>query len=204
MYTVEKKSKKLLYCSCFTIGTLVYLFLGFVHVYRAENANRINNDHLTLEDVSNAYDSCAVTGVKYDPFMRAVDREKIRADYQTYCFNNAEVCFKYGTQWTAAFNINGILLVLMACNFILLIFGSFYFYPRLVGTYLNCCCSCGHIAVAAYALALRFNPVGAHCAINVARIQYKGASKFDDTWTYKRDGDTLAALCILQVIFWCC
>ena len=92
----------------------------------------------------------------------------------------------------------------MALNFVLLTFGAFWFYPRLIGTFINCCCGCCNLGGFIFALGVRFNPLGAHCVLNVAPLQYEGDSQFNDSWTYKKDGGVLAAFGTLQIIFWFC
>jgi len=96
----------------------------------------------------------------------------------------------------------------MALNFVLMTFGAFYFYPRLIGTFLNCCFSCCHFAAWITALAVRFSPIGNMCGLNISGNQYEvlpdGTIKFNDSWTYKKDGSVLALLGFLQMILWCC
>ena len=107
-------------------------------------------------------------------------------DAADYC---KEMDCKFGTLWTAAFTFNAIMLILMALNFALMTIGAFYFYPRLIGTFLNCCYGCCHFAAWVLTLAVRFNPPGRYCAINIASNQYEGNLRWTpDSWTYKKDG----------------
>ena len=92
----------------------------------------------------------------------------------------------------------------MAANFVIMTLGAFYFYPRIIGTFINCCYGCCHLIAWTLILGMRFNPIGNHCVLNVAPLQYTGDNTFDDSWTYKKDGSVLAILGALQFILWCC
>ena len=91
----------------------------------------------------------------------------------------------------------------MAGNFVLMTVGAFYFYPRLIGTFFNCCYACCHLVAWVLTLAARFNPLGRNCVLNVAPIQYEGDGKWNDLSTYKKDGSVLAALGAMQALLWC-
>jgi len=92
----------------------------------------------------------------------------------------------------------------MSLNYIVMALGGFYFLPRLIGTFCNCCLGCCHLVAFIMALAVRFNPKGAYCAANVAAIQYEGDRKFNDSWTFKKDASLLATLGVIQLLFWLC
>ena len=88
--------------------------------------------------------------------------------------NNKEVCAE-GTRWSAVMAYNGTVLLVMAANFVLMTFGAFFFYPRVIGTLCNCCCACFcHFGAWTMALAYRYNPIGVYCSINVAPNHYLG------------------------------
>ena len=114
---------------------------------------------------------------------------------------NIEACL-YGTRWSAAFSSNAVFLILMFLNYITLTFGAFWYYPRLIGTICNCCCGCAHFGTMVAALSYRFSPYGNYCAANEGGNAHLGGGKFDDSWTFKKDGQTLAALGAIQCIFW--
>ena len=79
-------------------------------------------------------------------------------------------------------------MIIQGINFILLSVGAFYFYPRLIGTFCNFCLGCCHLSAFSMALAARYSPAGAICAVNISSNQYEGDGQFNDEWTYKKDG----------------
>jgi len=58
-------------------------------------------------------------------------------DAEEFCDGDKE-CEKGGTEWLLVLLWNGALMITMGCNFILLAFGAFCFWPRLIGTCFNC------------------------------------------------------------------
>ena len=81
--------------------------------------------------------------------------------------------------------------------------GAFYFYPRYFGAICNCCYACCHFSALSAAISLRYSPIGALCAVNVAPSTYNDG-KWSDSTTYKSDAGILAALGGMQFILWCC
>ena len=100
-----------------------------------------------------------------------------------FCLNNKENC-EHGTQWSVAFTWNATVLFLSAINLVVMLFGAFFWWPRLFGTYFNFCYACCHCSAFLLALGVRFNPVGELCAINVAPSEYLGDGEWSDTMTY--------------------
>jgi len=112
-------------------------------------------------------------------------------------------CLKNGTRWSVAFNFNGVMLFFQACNFLLMTFGAYWFYPRLIGTFVNCCYGCCHLAAWTMAVGVFGSPLGQSCVINVQPNQYEGKEIFNDSMTWKKDGQILISLGALQCILWC-
>jgi len=118
-----------------------------------------------------------------------------------------------GTQWSVAFTFNGAMLILQAFNFIMMAVGAFWFYPRLIGTFVNCCFGCCHLAAWAFALSVYANPLGQSCMLNIIGNQYGGKeynaslntwiTEWSDDWTYQKDGTVLFALGTIQALMWC-
>jgi len=202
MYKKEKKSRKITYCICFGFSFLLFLIFGAVYASRAVNANAINADYWVDKNRASPYDSCQITGYDAGDLSQS-ELANLQMDMGLWCLTNAEFCMKRGTGWSEAFNFNAAMLILMSLNFITMTIGAFWYYPRLIGTFCNCCCGCCHFAAFTVALAYRTNPLGAYCSANVAGIQYEGNGKYNDSWTYKKDGGVLMALGAIQIILWC-
>ena len=118
-----------------------------------------------------------------------------------FCRDAPENC-EQGTQWSVAFAFNASVLFLSSFNFIAMAVGAYFWWPRMFGAYINLCYACCHCSAFTMALALRFNPVGAWCAIIIAPSEYKGNGEWDDTMTYKKDGELLGSLASIQAVFW--
>ena len=98
-----------------------------------------------------------------------------------------------------------VIMMLSLCNFVMLMFGSWYFYPRLCGTILNCLCGyCCMNGVSISLMSARFSITGELCSYNVAPVNYKGDESFDEGGsTYKDDASLLLAFGAIQFILSC-
>ena len=154
----------------------------------------------------NAYDQCNVPGYLRDPTIDNAEMDNINDAAEDWCINNASECIK-GTQWSAAFAFNSSVLGISAGNFIIMTLGACFFWPRFVGTWINFCYACCHCSAFATAIAVAFGPLGARCKTNIIGNEYEGNYKFNDSMTYKMDGELLGALGAIQAVFWlaqCC
>lgn len=113
---------------------------------------------------------------------------ELSIDYEESCRGKEQDCREAGTAWTEAWSFNASIMIIQGINFILLSVGAFYFYPRLIGTFCNFCLGCCHLSAFSMALAARYSPAGAICAVNISSNQYEGDGQFNDEWTYKKDG----------------
>jgi len=50
-------------CLLFSLSALVFLVFASVHLWRADNANRINADYWIYKDFVSQYDSCSTPGI---------------------------------------------------------------------------------------------------------------------------------------------
>jgi len=155
-----------------------------------------------LFDGQAAYDLCKFPPPIEDTTLPEGEYERLQMEEFIYCLDDPKNC-RRGTQWLGTFLFNGLCLIITAMNFLVLTCGAFYFYPRYFGTLCNFCYSCCHCSAWLACMTMRFNPIGALCAANVAPSTYKDG-KWDDSTTYKSDGGMLAALGILQAMFWFC
>ena len=73
----------------------------------------------------------------------------------------------------------------MSCNFILLAVGGCCFWPRMIGTYINCGLAILNIAAIITAIASNTKPVSIVCSYNKAYNTFKA----DDTWMTSTDND---------------
>jgi len=91
----------------------------------------------------------------------------------------------------------------MGVNFILMTIGAFWFWPRFIGTWCNCCLGCCHITGISFMLAGATNPMGRYCAFNKSTVEYKGDYEWDfDGMTYQSEHSMMFGLAIVQLLFW--
>ena len=65
-------------------------------------------------------------------------------------------------------------------NYILLMVGAFWFYPRLIGCCCNLCCGCCNLMTIFSAFAARNGPFGRGCELNIAPNTYLGNEEWDE------------------------
>jgi hypothetical protein len=65
-------------------------------------------------------------------------------------------------------------MVLVAANSLLLAFGTWSLYSRMIGTFCGCCLSCVNIAAIIVTGIFRFNTMGKWAAISTAGSKYSG------------------------------
>ena len=94
------------------------------------------------------------------------------AELNAFCVNGG-TCAK-GTEWTATFAYNAVIILVSACNICVLMMGASYWVPRYWGTLINCCCACFSMGGWITALHRRYNPVGEACMLNIAPTDHDG------------------------------
>ena len=113
-----------------------------------------------------------------------------------------------GTGWTFVWSYNAAWAIIMACNFVLMTIGAFWFWPRYIGTICNCCLGCCHISGIGFMLAGALNPYPRICSFNKSTAEYKGDYEWDyDGMTYQNEHSLMLGFAIVQLIFWtvqCC
>ena len=102
--------------------------------------------------------------------------------------------------WTYAWATNAYIMGFQVLNFLLLALGAFIWDLRVCATFCNCCCAGCHLLAIAFALYLRYNPLGRWCAINVAGVHYED-SKLSEEVTYKLEADAMTGLAVAQCLF---
>ena len=117
-----------------------------------------------------------------------------------YCDGDI-ACEKAGTNWKAIWMFNGAWMIIMGCNYILLALGSFCFWPRLVGTYLNACFGCCGCSGAIAAISVATFPMGAYCAFNEAGNTINDDDTFDEEgMNYQTDQAMMLIFGCLQLL----
>jgi len=212
----ESKGKKCCHFVFFILSALVYLIFGAIYGSRYSNVDKINKDFAMPGTSTLPYDTCMANfafGYVPDPSLSIADLATIQLNMMTFCDasitdskgQTTGACDK-GTGWTAAMGFNTVIMIIQAANLAFLSLGAWWWFPRMCGTMLNCCYSIIHLVAFAIALGVRFNALGVWCAANVSPIQYEGRIMgipvFTDSATYKSDGNILAALGAVQVVFW--
>ena len=195
MYSLESRARKFWICMCFAVSCIVFVIFGGLHGWRANNANMINADYWVIKDKVSPYDSCIFPGSIRDPDVDPVTAAEIQLRAFEYCADNQSDCAENGTRWSVAFNFNTVIMIFSAVNFILMAIGGYWFYPRLFGTFINCCYACCHCAAWTMAVGVYASPLGQLCTLNVHPNDYEGDGKWTYTedpsaehWTYKKDG----------------
>ena len=85
-----------------------------------------------------------------------------------------------GTYWSQIYMFNGVTLLLISLNSILMAAGAKYYYPRLIALILNLLLSGIHFFGCVITTAVfRFRPLGKLCALSI-----QPTKKEDVTWTY--------------------
>lgn len=88
-------------------------------------------------------------------------------------------CYRSGTGWSIAWYYNAVWMCIMGCNFILLTFGAKWFWPRLIGTWLNMAFGCCHCSGIGLLMAGVTGPFGVICGYNKSTSTYEGDFKWD-------------------------
>ena len=165
-------------------------------------------------EVVNAYDACMYPSIDYlgvnDPcdlnaplermqeLTRAMsDVAAISNDLVAYCGQDI-ACYEVGTGWTFIWSYNAAWAIIMGANFILLTFGAYWFWPRYIGSILNCCFGIFHISGVSMMFAGVMNPAPQLCALNKSTVAYKGDYEWDyDGITYSNEYSILTIFAIV-------
>ena len=191
----ENLKRKQNYCVLFTLAAIIFMFLSAQHLERAVNAQRVAEDYheyLEVNDVK-AYDTCHFPYFKRDPRVDESDFKQLLSKNDTWCLDYPDDC-KRGTQWSQVFLLNAVCLALTSLNFVLLVFGAFYYGARYIGTFCNCCLGCLHCLAFSATLGVRSNAFNRLCSLNIAPSTYEGDGKWSDNSTYQSDGTLLLVL----------
>ena len=89
------------------------------------------------------------------------------------------------------FTFSGVVLGLMFWNFVLLAVGGCCFWPRLIGTYVNCGLAVLNIAAAITAIVSNTKPASIVCSFNIAVNDFKGDGEFKESGTMYADDYTI-------------
>ena len=208
MKEIETNQRKIMYSVLFGISAIIYLAIGATQLSHWSNAEAINED-FSHSITELAYDSCEYPdGYETDP--ENIDDATAAAITLAFECGFDVSCYRAGTSWTHVWGANGLVMIFMAFNFVLMSVGGFHFYPRCIGTWCNAFCACCcHGAVIGLAMSGRYRAMGTWCSFNIRTSEYDGSSSVDGGHTYADEAGTIAALCWLQAIFccvqcWCC
>ena len=224
MYKMETKGRKFCILALFIISAITYIVIGSLHASRSANANKINEDfeddqiaylkgkllrRLESEPEENilvavydyAYDGCFIPSYEPDPSLNVFDAQQLQKDLFDVCGYDL-ACYRQGTLWSFIWTYNAIWILIMGVNFIFLSMGAFWFWPRLIGTWLNCCFGCCHCSAISYLVVGVMGPYGRICSYNVSTSTYLGdIQQWDeDGMTYQNDHGLMLTLAMLQTI----
>ena len=150
---VEEEKRDLGFGEEFFLEGLDYSSVNFYDTCSRPEFDTFLNDAEALADASKEWaDSCDLSGVT----------------------GPGDLPSCYYTNWKSVFTLSGTVLFLMSCNFFILAVGSFCFWPRLIGTYINCGLAILNIATAIFAIESNTKPASIVCSYNIAYNTFKG------------------------------
>ena len=156
------------------------------------------HDLWLYNDIPSWYDICFIPEFKYK-VEDAGEVQDAAQDKGDYCGDG--VSCGTNTMWKTVWFYNGICMTVMGCNYILLALGSFFFWPRLIGTYLNCCFGCGALIGAFLGIFEATSPMGAYCGYNESANTMTGDDTFDEGgMTYQTDQVMMLLFGIIQLL----
>lgn len=170
-------------------------------IIRADDADVMHDMYqswLYNDDPPSWYDNCFIPEFKYkvEDAGEVLDAAQDKGDY---CGDG--VSCGTNTMWKTVWFYNGICMTVMGCNYILLALGSFFFWPRLIGTYLNCCFGCGALIGAFLGIFEATSPMGAYCGYNESANTMTGDDTFDEGgMTYQTDQVMMLLFGIIQLL----
>ena len=122
----------------------------------------------------------------------------------TECDGDKE-CWRKGSEWSTLFIVNGLLWLFMALNMACVAVGAYKPMFRFIGACVACPLYCFHFAMLIVTGIFRFRAAGALCALDESPNNYEELDKnkqpqFNDSWTYKKDGELIMAIWIIALI----
>ena len=102
---------------------------------------------------------CEFPRAEVDPTVSEDELNSIANDLDVVCGLD-ESCYDQGTGWTGHFAFSAAIMYVSVLNYILLMVGSFWFYPRMIGCCCNLCMGCCHAWSIILAIAYRYGPFG--------------------------------------------
>ena len=196
----ESQKRKICYTVLFGLCALFCLAIGAVQLAHWTNAEAINSDYNDPR-VDNSYDACAYPSGYITEPDKVDDATAAALTLGLECGFDAS-CYRAGTTWTDVWGANGIIMLFMAFNFVLMSVGGFYFYPRCIGTWINAFCACCcHSTVVGLALSGRWRAYGNYCSFNIMPSQYDGNYlPVVDGYSYADEAGLIGAFGVLQML----
>ena len=114
-----------------------------------------------------------------------------------------QACYEVGTGWSFVFAWNASWLIIMGFNFLTMMCGAFYWWPRFFGAVCNYFLCIMHLVGIIFTGVALGSPYGRICSYNKSINTYEGDYKWD--WegnTYDGDHGLLLATFVLMLIFW--
>ena len=147
------------------------------------------------------YDRCSTpyTEINPDDFEAIAE---VGEDLLEECdLEDTDCLLELNTGWKLVWAWNGAWMVIIGCNFLLLTLGSCFFWPRLIGTYLNCSLAFCSFAGAMMGIASVVSPIGRSCAFNHAYNTLDSDDTFlDEGLRYSDEYGVIFGLAFYQII----
>ena len=159
------------------------MVIGAIQAERSTNAAKINDDY-THVITEKAYDACSFPRYELDPEISVERFEAAKSELKERC-DDSDNCYESGTNWSYVWTLNAVMMLIQAVNYLILMVGACFFYPRFVGAVCNCLLSCIHLIAVIAGFIYSGNTLGIYCSYNIAPVDYEGKYRFNsDGATY--------------------
>lgn len=94
---------------------------------------------------------------------------------------------KKGCQWSTIYAFAGFVLVLLACNAVLLVLGGWFYQPRAIGMFCHSFLTLINLVAVIITYRFRFRDQGKLAAMSTMPSRTDGDNAYDLSWTYQDD-----------------
>ena len=162
-----KRKKQILISSGLT--AVLSLTLAVLYLLRYSDVNTMQ-DH--KQAIIEGYDFITTGGLIYNQLCLEHGQNKESGEYQDLVYEistqiRSEDEVREGTLWSTVFLFNGVTLVLISANAVLMMFGALYFFPRLIALVANLLLTTVHFCAIISTTVFRFRALGTLCALSI-------------------------------------
>lgn len=188
-----KRKKVILVTSGLT--AVFSLILAIFHLTRHTDVGTMQ-DH--KEAIIDGYDFVTTGGLIYNQACLDLGQNKESGEFQDLYETIANLIrseddIKQGTLWSTVYLFNGVTLLLICFNAILMMSGAYFFFPRLFALIINLMLTIIHFCAIITTAVYRFRPLGTLCSLSI-----QPTKKDNLEWTYQSDATLIVVLWSLQ------